>query len=96
MKLDNLAHRSIPTTATTAGWVMPSVGHQWNIVVEIRNKDYISQMAIERGLPRNTKGISIWDDNTREARIIVPPLNNVEDMEIWRHEIRHAIEGHWH
>lgn len=34
--------------------------------------------------------------NSKEARIFVPPLNTVEDMEIWRHELRHALEGHWH
>ena len=86
--LQDIADRQSHTTMTTEGWVMPP--QDQDIIVRIRSKEWIESEARLRGLPAGTGGF------TEGRFVFVPPLQTAADIEIWRHEIRHAIEGDWH
>ena len=41
-------------------------------------------------------GWARWGEKFKMCQIYVPPLNDDKSYEIWRHELRHCQEGHFH
>ena len=78
------------------------VGCQWIhepyngiIVVHTGTSEEI-QRGWEKATNNSTKvkAWARWRENVCE--IFVPPLNTNEDVETWRHELRHCQEGYFH
>lgn len=83
---------SADAAPSTAGWVMPTGDALCFVVWEPAR---IAEFGKRNNLPQHTLGITLRDGKTAPLSF-VPPLNTVEDMEIWRHEGRHQLEGPWH
>jgi hypothetical protein len=59
-------------------------------------KESINAQAGSLKLPVGTCGYTQIGKDGKAFSIVVPPLNTAEDLECWRHELRHALEGRWH
>jgi len=66
------------------------------IVVHTGSAEEI-QKSWEKRTGDKTK-IKAWANwwNKELCHIYVPPLNTNEDIELWRHELRHCQEGYFH
>lgn len=88
--------------ARTWDWRMPSFSGsislrspQVAVQLYVTSKDDILARARALGLPGDTCGF-VQTLKGKPVVMVIPPLNTVEDLECWRHEFRHVLEGAWH
>ncbi len=90
--LRDLQRRVVPCACSTAGWVMPAFPPELDWRVRVMARPELQAEMRRRGLV----GAAFTAVEDGVVIVYVPPLNTVVDMELWRHELRHAIERHWH
>jgi hypothetical protein len=85
---------ALALSACTIGWTMPPTDVV--IHVHIMAPAAIVEARARLGGAKDDRlyGFAIPGSDT--CAIFVPPLNSDGAVEIWRHEIRHCIEGLWH
>ena len=84
---------------STAGWKMPPFPPTLTVELKVISPEQMFLELNRRGIGSHKTGFCEWqelENGHRRAVVHVLPLETVEDFESLRHEVRHAVEGHWH
>lgn len=94
---DSGLHQNAERESLVLEWTMPPSGEAVTILLRVATPDEISNETARRGLGKadHTRGLAVLIGPSL-CQIWVPPLNTTRAAAVWRHEIRHCMEGPGH
>ncbi len=72
--------------------VSASVESNYKVLVSVQSPETIRELGKKYGF-KNTRGLAFH--NLNPCYIVVPPLT-VDTVRLWRHELKHCVEGSFH